>query len=238
MFTRFCIFQSQIQLLAKFKLCLCFIFCLVGAQSDALPPPPWEAQLDNSLPAVNQPQQMQVNQGVVSHTHAQPSPSGSYLPGQHTAANDPSLGAYNGGHLTTINNQGMQSNQMAGLHPYPVQSPQPVVMYPQQMQPQMGYMYPPQQMYNNQMAGYGYGYGYGQGQQQNAYGQSQLQNAYFAQQTISALSVRDDSGLRNSSSSGLPSGRPSRPEDKLFGDLVDISKFKPGKTTPGRAETM
>ncbi|KAH6760612.1 ENTH/VHS/GAT family protein [Perilla frutescens var. frutescens] len=190
-----------------------------GAQgSDALPPPPWEAQLDNSLPAVNQPQQMQVTQGVVNHS--QPSPSGAYLTGQQTTANDQALGLYNGGHLTA---QGMQqSNQMQGMHPYPIQSQQQMVMYPQQMQPaQMGYMYPQQQMYNNQMpAGYGYGYGYGQSQQQNA---------YFAQQTISALSVRDDSGLRNSASSGLPSGRPSRPEDKLFGDLVDISKFKPAE---------
>jgi hypothetical protein len=25
---------------------------------------------------------------------------------------------------------------------------------------------------------------------------------------------------------------------KLFGDLVDISKFKPGKSTPGRAGSM
>ncbi|XP_057799524.1 TOM1-like protein 9 isoform X2 [Salvia miltiorrhiza] len=210
-----------------------------GAQaSDSLPPPPWEATLDSSLPAVNQPQQMQATQGVVSH--AQPSPSGAYITGQQPVANDQAaLGGYNGGQFTAMDNRAMQSNQMQGLHPYPMQHPQqqPVVMYPQQMQPaQMGYMYHPQQMYNNQMpAGYGYGYGYGQGQ---GHGQSQMQNAYFAQQTISAMSVRDDSGLRNSASSSLPSGRPSRPEDKLFGDLVDISKFKPGKTTPGRAESM
>ncbi|XP_047972332.1 TOM1-like protein 9 isoform X1 [Salvia hispanica] len=194
-----------------------------GAQaSNSLPPPPWEAELDSSLPAVNQPQQMQATQGIVNHT--QPSPSGAYLTGQPPVAHDQAaLGVYN-------------SSQFTAMHPYPMQNPrqpQPVVMYPQQMQPaQMGYMYNPQQMYNNQMpAGYGYGYGYPQGQ-------NQMQNAYFAQQTISALSVRDDSGLRNPVSSNLPSGRQSRPEDKLFGDLVDISKFKPGKTTSGRAESM
>ncbi|KAL1552420.1 TOM1-like protein 9 isoform X2 [Salvia divinorum] len=203
-----------------------------GAQvSDSLPPPPWEAQLDSSLPAANQPQQMQATQGVVNH--AQPSSSGAYVTGPQPMAHDQAaLGVYNGGQFTA-----MQSNQMQGLHPHPMQNPQqPSVMYPQQMQPttQMGYMYHPQQMYNHQMpAGYGYGYGYGQGQ-----GQNQMQNAYFAQQTISAMSVRDDSGLRNPASNILPSGRPARPEDKLFGDLVDISKFKPGKTTPGRAGSM
>ncbi|KAL1532496.1 TOM1-like protein 9 isoform X2 [Salvia divinorum] len=203
-----------------------------GAQaSGSLPPPPWEEQLDSSLPAVNQPKQMQATQGIVNHT--QPSPSGAYLTGQQHVANDQAaLGVYNGGQFT----RAMQSNQMQGLQPYPMQNPQqpqPVAMYPQQMQPaQMGYMYHPHQMYNNQLpAGYGYGYGYPQGQ-------NQMQNAYFAQQTISALSVRDGSGLRNPVSSNLPSGRQSRPEDKLFGDLVDISKFKPGKTTPGRAESM
>ncbi|XP_042039104.1 TOM1-like protein 9 isoform X2 [Salvia splendens] len=205
-----------------------------GAQvNDSFPPPPWEAQLDNSLPAVNRPQEMQATQGVVYH--AQPSPSGSYVTGPQPMAHDQAaLGVYNGGQFTP-----MQSNQMQGLHPYPLQNPQQqAVMYPQQMQanPQMGYMYLPQQMYNNQMpAGYGYGYSYGQGQGQ---GQNQMQNAYFAQQTISAMSVRDDSGLGNPASNILPSGRPARAEDKLFGDLVDISKFKPGKTTPGRAGSM
>ncbi|KAK6161841.1 hypothetical protein DH2020_001682 [Rehmannia glutinosa] len=179
-----------------------------GAESSS-PPPPWEAQLDNSLP----PQQMQIPQGVVGHT--QPSPSGTYLPIPQTAAN--------GGHLTAMNNQS---------YPYPIQSPQTMVMYPQPMQSgQMGYMYP-QQMYGNQMAGYGYGYGYGQ-----------QQNTQFLQQGMSGLSMRDDSALRNSlysvsTSSNVPSGKPSKPEDKLFGDLVDISKFKPGKTTPGRAGSM
>ncbi|KAI3468230.1 hypothetical protein Pfo_024893 [Paulownia fortunei] len=205
-----------------------------GQSSSTLPPPPWEAQLDNSQPAISQPQQMQVTQGAVSHT--QPSPSGTYLAGSQIVANDQVVGVYNGGHLTAIDNQAMQSNQMVGLHPYPIQSPQPMVMYPQPMQSgRMGYVYP-QQMYGNQMTGYGYGYGYGQGQ-------GQQQNAQFLQQSMSGLYVRDDSGLRNSlysvsTSSNVPSGKPSKPEDKLFGDLVDISKFKPAKTTPGRAGSM
>ncbi|KAL3655667.1 hypothetical protein CASFOL_000063 [Castilleja foliolosa] len=192
-----------------------------GAQSSAFPPPPWESQLDNSLPAVSQPQQMQ---GVINPSG--PSPSTSY-------ANDQVVGASYNGHLTT-------SNQMVGMHPYPVQSPQHMAMYSQQptMQPgghQMGggggYMYPQQmQMYGNQMAaGYGYSYGYGQ-----------QQNTQYLQQGMSGLSMGDNSGLRHSYStpSIVPSGKPPKPEDKLFGDLVDISKFKPGKTTPGRTGSM
>ncbi|KAL8537190.1 hypothetical protein ACS0TY_012388 [Phlomoides rotata] len=207
-----------------------------GQSNSAFPPPPWEAQLDESLPTTNHPQQMQVPQGVLALP--QPSPSGPYHPPPQAVANEQVVGVYNGGHLTALNTPTMQqSNQMQGMHPYPMQSPNPPVMYPQPMQSgqmsqmgQMGYMYPQQQMYNNnQMAGYGYGYSYPQNQQQNA---------YFAQQTISALSVRDDSGLGNSMSSNLASGRQPKPEDKLFGDLVDMSKFKSGKSTPGRAGSM
>ncbi|KAL0311983.1 UNVERIFIED_CONTAM: TOM1-like protein 9 [Sesamum radiatum] len=191
-----------------------------GAQSSSsLPPPPWEALLDSSSqPAATLPQQMQVTQVEVGNN--QPSPSGTYFPGPQNVVNDQVVGVYNGGHLTAINNQAMPSNQMGGLHPHPV------VMYPQPMQSgPIGYMYP-QQMYGAQMAGYGYGYGYGQVPQQNA---------QFLQQSMYGLSVRDDAGLRNSSysvstSSYVPAGKPSKPEDKLFGDLVDISKFKAAKT--------
>ena len=85
-------------------------------------------------------------------------------------------------------------------------------------------------MYGNQMAGYVYGYG-------------QQQNPQFLDQRMSGLSIRDDSALRNSSyqpsfPSYVPSEKPSKPEDKLFGDLVDIAKFKPTKTPPGRAGSM
>lgn len=135
------------------------------------------------------------------------------------------------------NNQGIQSNhQQMGVYPQQMQSNhQQIGVYPQQMQSgQMGYY--PQQMYNNnQMGGYGYGYGYGQ----------QPQNAQFIEQRMSGMTFRDDGALRNSSyqpttttTSYVPSGKPSKPEDKLFGDLVDISKFKPTKTAPGRAGSM
>ncbi|KAL0407763.1 UNVERIFIED_CONTAM: TOM1-like protein 9 [Sesamum radiatum] len=167
-----------------------------GAQSsNALPPPPWEAQPDNSDSALSQPQELQVTQ--VAASSSQPSsPSGTFLPG---------------------------SQMPSGPNPQPMQSGQMVYMYPQQM-------------YSNQMAAYGYGYSYG-------YGQGQQQNAQFLEQSMSGLSMRDDISRRNSTNSVsttsyIPSGKPSKPEDKLFGDLVDISKFKPGKTTPGRAGSM
>lgn len=131
-----------------------------------------------------------------------------------------------------MNNHGMQSNQMAGFHPQPIQGGQSMGMFPQQMPSgQMAYMYP-QQMYSNQMTGYGYGYGYGQ-----------QQNSPFLEQRMAGLSVRDDGALKSSSyqlstPSYVPSGKPSKPEDKLFGDLVDISKFKSAKGPSGRAGSM
>ncbi|PIM97732.1 hypothetical protein CDL12_29799 [Handroanthus impetiginosus] len=174
--------------------------------SSAFPPPPWEAQLDETQSAISQPQQLQGTQVAVSQS--QPSLSGTYLHGSQTITNNQQFGMYN---------QAVPSNQM-GMYPQPMQSGQ------------MGYIYP-QQMYTNQMAGYGYGYGYGQGHQQNP---------QFLEQSMSGLSIRDESALRNSSSapSLIPSGKPTKPEDKLFGDLVDISKFKPANTTPGRTGSM
>ncbi|CAK9179532.1 unnamed protein product [Ilex paraguariensis] len=140
------------------------------------------------------------------------------------------------GHLSAVNDQVMQSNQFVGMHPQPIQGGQPLGILPQPMQSgQMPFTYP-QQMYSNQMASYGYGYGYD-------YGYGQQQNAQFLDQRIPGLSVRDDGVLRNSgysvsTPSYVPSGKPSKPEDKLFGDLVDISKFKPTNTTPGRAGSL
>ncbi|GFS40298.1 ENTH/VHS/GAT family protein [Actinidia rufa] len=205
-----------------------------GAESSSsLPPPPWEAQLpDNSqLGGAQYPQPMHVTQVVVTHSRSMPNgvPQGSQPVG-----NDQVVGMFiqpiTSSHLSAINNQGIQSNHMAGMHPQQIPGGQQMGVYPQQMQSgQVGYMYP-QQMYSNQMAGYG-GYGYGQ-----------QQNAQFLEQRMSGLSFRDDGALMNSSyqptPSYVPSGKPSKPEDKLFGDLVDIAKFKPAKTGPGRAGSM
>ena len=175
--------------------------CLsVGSESSsAFPPPPWEAQLDNSMSAISQPQESQV-----AANGFQPSPSGAYIPQPETKSNIPEVvGPYMyPSHL---------SNQMMGA------MQQPMGAYHQPMQAdQMGYAYP-QHMHDNQMAGYGY--------------------AYCLEQNMSGLSMRD--GVASSSSysasalSHVPSGKLKKPEDKLFGDLVDITKFKPAKARAG-----
>ncbi|PNT33462.1 hypothetical protein POPTR_006G241000v4 [Populus trichocarpa] len=190
-----------------------------GAQSSgALPPPPWEAQQADTSPVAGAqyPQSMQATQMV--GMHSQPLPSGMYPHGPQPVGNE-HVGMYM---------QTAPSNQFLGMNPQAMQGGQYMGMYPQPMQAgPMASMYP-QQVYGNQMAGYGYG---------------PQQGTQYLDQRMHGLSVRDDNGLRNSSyqvptSSYVPSGKPSKPEDKLFGDLVDISKFKPGKSTPGRAGSM
>ncbi|KAG5225375.1 hypothetical protein OIU76_027369 [Salix suchowensis] len=199
-----------------------------GAQSSgSLPPPPWEAQPADTSPVTGAqyPQSMQVTQMAV--TPLQPPPSG-----MHPQGPNEQVGMYmqpiTTGHLPAVNNQSAPSNQFLGMNPHAMQGGQYMGMYPQHMQAgPMASMYP-QQMYGNQMAGYGYG---------------PQQGTQFLEQRMHGLSVRDDNGLRNSSyqvstTPYVPSGKPSKPEDKLFGDLVDISKFKPGKSTPGTAGSM
>ncbi|KAJ6330143.1 hypothetical protein OIU76_008882 [Salix suchowensis] len=190
-----------------------------GAQgSGALPPPPWEAQqADTSQVAGAQyPQSLQATQ--MAATQSQPLPGGMHPHGPQPVGNE-QLGMYM---------QTAPSNQFFGMNPQAMQGGPYMGMYSQPMQAgPMASMYP-QQAYGNQMAGYGYG---------------PQQGTQYLDQRMHGLSVRNDNGLSNSSyqvptSSYVPSGKPSKPEDKLFGDLVDISKFKPGKSTPGRAGSM
>ncbi|XP_071690709.1 TOM1-like protein 9 [Rutidosis leptorrhynchoides] len=147
----------------------------------------------------------------------------------------------------TFNNQVTRMNmpqQMNNQQAYAPQIPQQPFQgaLPQQ---QMGYMQSQQmaqQMYNNQMQqayAYGYGFGYGYGQQQNA---------QYVDQRMSGLSLRDNSypnstvyagpSMANASYVHVPSGKPQKEEDKLFGDLVDFAKVKPMKTIPGRGGSI
>ncbi|KAJ8552136.1 hypothetical protein K7X08_028579 [Anisodus acutangulus] len=221
-----------------------------GTQStNPFPLPPWEAEAEDSQtmgsphaqPMLNNPlmpgnpqalamhsnqvmsgspraMSTQNNQLVAANT--QQMAGGTYLHGMYAQPNI-------AGQPAMMNNQAMQSNQMEGLHPQQFQGGQPAGYFPQQMPSgQMAYMYS-QQMYINQMASYGYG-------------NAQQQNTLFLNQGMSGLSVRDNGALNNSSypvstPSYVPSGRPSKPQDKLFGDLVDLSKFKPTNGAPGRA---
>ncbi|KAF8407064.1 hypothetical protein HHK36_006189 [Tetracentron sinense] len=209
--------------------CLTSWYSTGDQSSEALPLPPWEAQpMDgNQLVGPHYPQPMQVTQVVV--THSQPAQG---VTNPQPVGNGQVVGMYiqpiTSGQLSAIHNRPIHNNQLVGMHPQSIQGGQMMGMLPQQMQgSHLGSMYP-QQIYSNQLAGYGYG---------------QWPEAQFIEQRMYGLSVRDDSALRNSSyqvstSSYLPPSKPSKPEDKLFGDLVDMAKLKPNKPTAGRAGSM
>lgn len=157
-------------------------------------------------------------------THA---PTGSHSPLVPQPMGDQVVGMYRepitSNHMSTINNQVGQSQQL-GWHSQPIQGGPYMGMRSQPMQTaQMASMYP-QQMYGNQYAGYGY---------------AQPQGMQYLDQRMYGLSISDNNGLRNSyqvsNSSYIPPSKPSKPEDKFFGDLVDMAKVKSTKSTPGRA---
>ncbi|PWA89980.1 ENTH/VHS/GAT family protein [Artemisia annua] len=112
-----------------------------------------------------------------------------------------------GMNMSQLNHQPIYTNQV------PQQQFQGGMLPQQQSQPgQMAFMYNQQmaqQMYNNQMAqAYGYGGGSGGGY---SYG-----NGYRQQQ--------NGPSMANASYVHVPSGKPQKEEDKLFGDLVDFAK--------------
>ncbi|KAI4337480.1 hypothetical protein L6164_015892 [Bauhinia variegata] len=193
-----------------------------ASSSGSLPPPPWEAQPTDNGSQVAGTQQVQVTQVVMTHLQ-----NGAHPQGPQAIGNDQMVGMYmqpnTNSHMSAINGHVGQNN-LAGLHPQYTQGGvgpyMGMVPLPHQMQAgPMASMYP-QQIYGNQFMGYGYG---------------QQQGVQYVEQQMYGLSVRDDSALRNSyqvsASSYVPSGKPSKPEDKLFGDLVDMAKVKP-KPTP------
>ncbi|XP_042485791.1 TOM1-like protein 9 [Macadamia integrifolia] len=198
--------------------------------SGAFPPPPWEAQpTEGSQMAGSQyPQPLHVTQVVVNP----PQPVQSGTPYQPTG--NEHMGMYiqpiTSGQLAAINhNQPIQGNQLVGMHPQPIQGGQMMGMLPQQPMHAGGQLTSMNQMPMQSNMGY---YGYGQPME-----------AQYLDQRMYGLSIQDDSALRNSSSYVPPSSymtlsKPSKPEDKLFGDLVSMAKVKPKNTTPGRAGSM
>ncbi|CAH8360709.1 unnamed protein product [Eruca vesicaria subsp. sativa] len=198
-----------------------------GAQdSMAFPPPPWEAQHQDFSPTAESGSpfspQMHPTQVAFSHTQQYPQiPQNNNSPYPQM----PQTGMYMQQPMPN------QANQALGQGYPPQQQQQQQMMmaqyYAQQQQQQ--------QAYGNQMGG-GYGYGYNQQQQQQG-------SSPYLDQQMHGMSIRDQGSHQApppSSSSYLPPMKPkNKPEDKLFGDLVDISKFKPGtKPTSGRAGTM
>ncbi|KAK1370212.1 putative target of Myb protein 1-like [Heracleum sosnowskyi] len=193
----------------------------VNGSTASFPRPPWEEQpeADNSSlddGAYQQP--MQIPQ--VGFVHGSIHPEG-YQHMENGQAINEYIQPTTQGHLSATSNMGEvsmhrnQRSQSMGIHPHQMQYAQ------------MAYMYP-QQMYGNQMAGYAYGY-------------AQYQNNQYLDQSMSGLYVND--GVSNSSASQptqsyVPSGKPTKPEDRLFGDLVDIKKFKPTNSTHAKTESM
>ncbi|TYI22556.1 hypothetical protein ES332_A06G111700v1 [Gossypium tomentosum] len=171
--------------------------------SGSLPPPPWEAQGADSTPVAG----------------AQWQPQGS----QHMGSDqEVYIQPITPGHYSTINNQANQGNQFADFNPQQSPGTQYMGIVLQQMPSGQMTSYPQhtQQMYGNpQMGASGFG-----------------QQQYLDEQ-MHGLSIRDDNGLRNSSyqvstSSYVPPSRPSNPEDRMFGDLVDMAKVKSTPTPP------
>ncbi|KAL0872724.1 hypothetical protein Bca101_022429 [Brassica carinata] len=211
-----------------------------GAQdSMAFPPPPWEAQHQDFSPAAESgsPFSPQMHQTQVAYTHAQQYPQ---MPqtGQPVNNNSPyPQMPQTGSGMYMQQPMPNQANQALGQGYQPQQQQQQMMMaqyYAQQQQLQQQQQQQ-QQAYGNQMGGYGYGYN-----------QQQQGSSPYLDQQMYGLSIRDQASHQvppsssSSSASYLPPMKPkNKPEDKLFGDLVDISKFKPStKPTSGRAGTM
>lgn len=194
----------------------------------SFPRPPWEEQPEadnNSLADSTYQQPMQTPQ--VGFMHGSIHPQG-FQQMENGQAENEYIQPTTQGHLSATSNPSMNSDNMGEMSTHPIQRSQLMGIHPQQMQyAQMAYMYP-QHMYSNQMEVYAYGYG-------------QFQNNQYLDQSMSRLSVND--GVSNGSASlptqsYVPSGKPTKPQDRLFGDLVDIKKFKPTNSTHAKTESM
>ncbi|XP_077232160.1 TOM1-like protein 9 [Tasmannia lanceolata] len=196
----------------------------------ALPPPPWEAQpVQSNQYESMQPPPMQNTQSM--GIYSQPMQSG-----QLAGMNPQPIQS---GQLTGMHYQPMPSGQLSGMHSQLIQNNQLATgMYPQPMPTQLGGMHPhlmqgshlgcmyPQPIQSNQFSGYGYG------------GQPQ-----FLEQRMYGLSMQDNNRYMTSSSYQMPTTttsyiQPAKPEDKLFGDLVDMAKTKPNKPNPSKVGSL
>ncbi|XP_023523591.1 TOM1-like protein 9 [Cucurbita pepo subsp. pepo] len=183
--------------------------------NQSFPPPPWEAQPgdDNGSMAGEHPYSMKVTQVVFTHVQ-----NGLYPQGPRPMGNDQFVGVYV---QPIVGSQISAHNGQLDLAPHTFHGGPYGTMLPQQTG-QMTALYP-LQMFGNQFHGYGL-----------IQPQPQPQGTQYLTQRVYGLSIKDDNGMRNSSyqvstSSNVPPIKHSKPEDNLFGDLVDMSKFKPRK---------
>ncbi|KAG1346714.1 TOM1-like protein 9 [Cocos nucifera] len=200
---------------ALYHLTLSYLKTDTNDQGGALPLPPWEAQtVHNNQPVERQ--QMRSGQ-LEGGIHPQPIQS-SHLGGMHPGLiqNSQQIG------MPTLP---MQNNQLGGLYSQPIQGGQFAGMQQQLMQ---GVQW--------------IGYGYGQQPVAQYYHQRPLY-PYAGPNEISqrmyGLSLQDNNSYMNTNSmhpistsstfNSQQSNRPSKPEDKLFGDLVSLAKSKQNK---------
>ncbi|PNT70205.1 TOM1-like protein 9 isoform X2 [Brachypodium distachyon] len=208
-------------------------------QSGSLPPPPWEAQ---SVPS-NEMSNGQLG-GMQSLPTSQP---GSVQPLQPQ-----------NNHMGGLQTQPMYNNQPGAMLPQTMQSSQTIGAQmqpgygnqfghqPQHSMPMPGTQFggmPHQQMYGGQMAAAAYAaYGYMQQPGAQYYNQGRpygYPGTNDLSQNMYGLSMQDSSHMgMNSSYQTTPSSssmgqpiRPSRPEDKLFGDLLSIAKTKQNRAS-------
>ncbi|XP_010437859.1 PREDICTED: TOM1-like protein 2 isoform X2 [Camelina sativa] len=217
--------------------------------SMAFPPPPWEAQHQDFSPTAESGSlfSSQMHPAQAPFTHAQPVNNNNSYPqmpqtGQPVNNNSPYGQMPQAGQPVNNNSPYAQMPQGGMYMPnqpiqaqgqgYPPQQQQQQMMMAQFYAQQQHQQQQQQQAYGNQMGGYGYGYN-----------QQQQGSSPYLDQQMYGLSIRDQTSHQvpssTSTTSYLPPMKPkNKPEDKLFGDLVDISKFKPTKPTSGRAGTI
>lgn len=133
---------------------------------------------------------------------------------------------FQGGQMTSMFPQQMNGGQLSSMQYQPIQAAQMTPMYPQHMNGGQLASVPHQPMSGNQAPSYMF---------------VQRPESQFLEQRMHGLTVQDNNAFKNNSyqtSAYQPTSRPVKTEDKFFGDLVDMTKFKPKTSTSGKAGGM
>uniref|UniRef100_A0A1D1ZG77 TOM1-like protein 2 n=1 Tax=Anthurium amnicola TaxID=1678845 RepID=A0A1D1ZG77_9ARAE len=203
-------------------------------QGAAFPPPPWEAPAQDAPPAASPPQTAQsIQMGhtqLIQSTHMAGSQSFPMQGGQFPAMQGAYLPSMQGGPLTL-----MQGGHLPAIYPN--------VMPGAQFAGMIHFQQPMQ-------AGHLGGYAYGQVPEMQYYDQ-RMAHPYGSPSEITnrmyGLSMQDNSGHINMNSSyQMPTSsphlqqanKPSRPEDRLFGDLVNMAKSKQNKPAANKVGSL